>query len=226
MPARGVFITVEGIEGSGKSTQLKRLAAALKEAGHNCVLTREPGGTPLAERVRAILLDPQEEGVDPLTELFLYAAARRQHVSELIGPALETGAVVLSDRFTDATLAYQGFGRLLDLDQLRHLNDLATGGIYPDLTLVFDLPEAAGLRRARSRNEASSALMKESRFEAEDLKFHRRVREGYLALAQEDPRRYAVVDAEGSIDEVAKRMLDAVRSRMPNILASTAGHAR
>jgi dTMP kinase len=215
MTARGIFISFEGIEGSGKSTQLKRVAAALKAAPQNVVVTREPGGTPLAERIRAILLDPQEEGMDATTELLLYAASRRQHVVELIAPALETGSLVLTDRFTDATLAYQGFGRLLNLDQLRTLNDWATGGIYPDVTLIFDLPEAEGLERARSRNVEKN-LMNESRLEGEDLKFHRRVREGYLALSKSD-RRYEVVDARGDVDEVFGRVVAVLRSRFPKL---------
>jgi dTMP kinase len=218
MSTRGIFITVEGIEGSGKSTQLKRLSAALKTSGRNVVVTREPGGTPLAERIRAVLLDPQEEGMDPIAELFLYAAARRQHVADLIRPALETGALVLSDRFTDATLAYQGFGRLLELDQLRLINQIATGGLEPDLTLVFDLSEVTGLGRARARNVASNNEQ-EGRLEGEDLKFHRRVREGYLSLAQTSPR-FAVIDADGSVEEVEARVNAAIAKRFPQLQLS------
>lgn len=215
MSTRGIFITVEGIEGSGKSTQLKRLSAGLKTSGRNVVVTREPGGTPLAERIRAVLLDPQEEGMDPIAELFLYAAARRQHVADLVRPALDTGAIVLSDRFTDATLAYQGFGRLLELDQLRLINHIATGGLEPDVTLIFDLSEVTGLERARARNAASNNEQ-EGRLEGEDLKFHRRVREGYLSLAQTAPR-YAVIDAEGSVEEVEARVNAAIAQRFPQL---------
>lgn len=182
-------------------------------------MTKEPGGTPLADRIRAILLDPQEEGMDSLTELFLYAASRRQHVVDVVRPAIEQGAIVLSDRFTDATLAYQGFGRLLNLDQLRELNDLATDQLAPDLTLIFDLPEASGIERARARNSASSALLNESRLEAEDLQFHRRVREGYLAIAISEPSRCEVIDARGSIEEVATRVVEAINRRAPELLA-------
>ena len=219
MSKRGFFLTVEGIEGSGKTTQLRLLANALKEAGWRVVVTKEPGGTPLADRIRAILLDPQEEGMDSLTELFLYAASRRQHVVDVVRPAIEQGAIVLSDRFTDATLAYQGFGRLLNLDQLRELNDLATDQLAPDLTLIFDLPEASGIERARARNSASSALLNESRLEAEDLQFHRRVREGYLAIAISEPSRCEVIDARGSIEEVATRVVEAINRRAPELLA-------
>jgi dTMP kinase len=209
-----VFITFEGIEGSGKTTQLRRLAELLPAA----VATKEPGGTPISDRVRAILLDPQSTGMDPTTELLLYAASRRQHVVELIGPTLATGGVVLCDRYTDSTLAYQGFGRLLNLDKLRTLNEWATGGLAPDLTLLFELTEEAGLSRARSRNDASTMLQDESRFEAEDLRFHRRVREGYLALARSEPARYVVIDAGGSEDEVFDRMIAALRVRAPGLL--------
>jgi dTMP kinase len=206
-----VFITLEGIEGSGKSTQLRKLAERIP----NALATKEPGGTPTADRIRAILLDTRAT-IDPVAELFLFAASRRQHVMEVIRPALAAGRVVLCDRFTDATLAYQGFGRRLDLDRLRWLNDWATDSLRPDLTLIFDLPEEVGLQRARSRN--SSAPVDEGRFEQEDLRFHRRVREGYLTLAASEPDRYAVIDAAGTPDEVLTRTLDVMRKRAPQVL--------
>jgi dTMP kinase len=206
-----VFITFEGIEGSGKTTQLSRLAARLPEA----VITKEPGGTPLADEIRGILLDARSR-LDPLAEMFLFAASRRQNVVEVIRPALDDGRVVLCDRFTDATLAYQGFGRLLDLDRLRMLNDWATSSLQPDLTVLFDLPEEVGLGRARSRNV--EATKNEGRFEAEDLRFHRRVREGYLALAAAEPGRYVVVDANGPENDVFDRMIAALRRRAPELL--------
>jgi dTMP kinase len=207
-----MFITFEGIEGSGKTTQLKKLAERLE----NVVVTKEPGGTPSADRIRAILLDTSSN-LDPVTEMFLFAASRRQHVVEVIRPALQRGAVVLCDRFTDATLAYQGFGRLLNLDQLRMLNDWATDMLHPHLTLLFDLPEELGLTRARCRN--ASATADEGRFEAEDLRFHRRVREGYLALATAEPDRFVVIDAHGSVEEVFERMMSALVSRAPQLAA-------
>jgi dTMP kinase len=207
-----MFITFEGIEGSGKSTQLKRLAERIPGA----VITKEPGGTPLADRIRAILLDSTAH-IDPTAELFLFAASRRQNVVEVIRPALERGATVLCDRFTDATLAYQGFGRLLNLDQLRTLNGWATDSLVPDLTLLFDLPEDAGLSRARSRN--AEAVQDEGRFEAEDLRFHRRVREGYLALAGAEPSRFVVIDGEGDVDDVFGRVVSELTRRNPEILA-------
>lgn len=213
----GYFLAVEGIEGSGKTTQLRRLAALLREGGRQIVTTKEPGGTPLANRIRAILLDPQEDGMDPLTELFLYVASRRQHVVDIIRPSLDSGAIVLCDRYVDATLAYQGFGRRLDLDRLRALNDWATDSIAPDLTLIYDLPESVGLVRARQRNDSSSQLQGESRLEGEDMRFHRRVREGYLALAEAEPARYAVIDANGTVDEVFDRTWSVVMSRSSHL---------
>jgi len=201
-----MFITFEGIEGSGKSTQLRRLAERIDGA----VLTKEPGGTPLADRIRAILLDSSSQ-LDPVAELFLFAASRRQHVVEIIKPALDRGATVLCDRFTDSTLAYQGFGRLINLDQLRALNAWATTSLTPDLTLLFDLPEEVGLTRARSRN--AEAVRDEGRFEAEDLRFHRRVREGYRTLAFAEPARFVVIDGEGSGDDVFVRVVGEVEKR-------------
>jgi dTMP kinase len=214
--SRGFFLAVEGIEGSGKTTQVARLDQRVRATGQNVVVTKEPGGTLLGDRIRAILLDPQEEGMDPLAELFLYAAARRQHVVELIRPSLERGAVVICDRFTDATLAYQGFGRLLELDRLRQINDWATDRLQPDLTVILDVAESFGLERARARNAAAD-LHHESRFEGEDLRFHRRVREGYLSLAEAEPERYAVVDASGTADEVFARMIETLRARAPRL---------
>jgi len=201
-----MFITFEGIEGSGKSTQLRRLAERIDGAG----LTTEPGGTPLADRIRAILLDSSSQ-LDPVAELFLFAASRRQHVVEIIKPALDRGATVLCDRFTDSTLAYQGFGRLINLDQLRALNAWATNSLTPDLTLLFDLPEDVGLTRARSRN--AEAVQDEGRFEAEDLRFHRRVREGYRTLAVAEPERFVVIDAAGDVDDVFARVVAEVEKR-------------
>lgn len=211
-----MFITFEGIEGSGKSTQLQRVASFLRERGRTVVTTKEPGGTKLADSIRAILLDSGNV-IDPIAEVLLFAASRRQNTVEVIRPATDRGDIVLCDRYTDSTLAYQGFGRLINLDQLRTLNGWATGDLNPDLTLVFDLSEEAGLSRAVRRNSAATA--DEGRFEAEDLRFHRRVREGYLALATAEPRRYAVIDANGTIDEVFERTLAALRGRLPELVA-------
>lgn len=210
-----MFLTFEGIEGSGKTTQMRRLAALLRDAGRTVVETKEPGGTPLADRIRAILLDSANV-IDPVAEVFLFAASRRQHTMEVIRPAVARGEVVLCDRYADSTLAYQGFGRTIDLDRLRMLNDWATDSTAPHLTLVYDLDEETGLTRARHRN--AGAENDEGRFEAEDLRFHRRVREGFLALAVAEPERFAVVDASGTIDEVFDRTLAVVHKRLPDLI--------
>jgi dTMP kinase len=209
-----MFITFEGIEGSGKTTQQQRLAAHLRERGRTVVVTKEPGGTPLADRIRAILLDSASV-IDPIAEVFLFAASRRQHTTEIIEPALRRGEVVLCDRYADSTLAYQGFGRLIDLDRLRALNDWATDSLQPELTLLFDLPEEVGLSRAVSRNAGAS--QDEGRFEAEDLRFHRRVREGYRSMAGSERSRFAIVDATGSVEEVFARTLKTLSERAPQL---------
>ena len=203
-----MFITFEGIEGSGKSTQLRRVAERIPDA----VVTKEPGGTPLADRIRSVLLDSSSH-MDPVAEVLLFAASRRENTLKVIRPALDRGGIVLCDRFTDATLAYQGFGRLLNLDQLRALNAWATNSLVPDLTLLFDLPEQTGLARARSRN--ADASQDEGRFEAEDLRFHQRVREGYLTLAGAEPSRFALIDAVGDVDDVYARVEAVLAVRLP-----------
>ena len=210
-----MFITFEGPEGSGKSTQIARVSAWVREQGRDCVVTKEPGGTPISDRIRAILLDSAASNMDAMTELLLYAASRRQHVVEVIRPTLERGAVVFCDRYTDATLAYQGYGRRLDLGRLQTLNQWATDGLAPDLTLLYDIDEETGLARAHARN--AEMTVDEGRFEAEDLRFHRRVREGYLALEKAEPKRFAIVDARGTIDEVFTRTLDTLRARAPHL---------
>ncbi len=202
------FITFEGIEGSGKSTQLKRLAALLRDRGRPVVVTREPGGCRIADAIRAILLDRTNRDLSPTAELLLYAAARAQHVAEIIRPALASGKIVLCDRFYDATVAYQGYGRGLDTDLISRLNGIAAGALHPDLTLLLDFPVEAGLTRARSRN-AENIGPDEGRFEDESLAFHRRVREGYLALAGKEDR-FRVLAADGSEEEVAARVTAAV----------------
>lgn len=207
-----MFITFEGPEGSGKSTQISRIATWFREQGRSCVVTKEPGGTPISDRIRAILLDSAATGMDALTELLLYAASRRQHVVEVIRPAIERGEVVFCDRYTDATIAYQGYGRLLDLDRLQTLNAWATGGVKPDLTLLFDLNEETGLARAHARNAGMD--VDEGRFELEDLRFHRRVREGYLSLAAAEPDRFVTIDADGTIDEVFARTIAILQPRL------------
>jgi dTMP kinase len=212
---KGVFITFEGIEGSGKSTQIVLLANYLTAHAKAVLLTREPGGTEIGDRVRAILLDPVNRELTPRAELLLYAAARAQHLDELVRPELEAGTIVLCDRFSDATLAYQGYGRGLDVEMIRSLDRMVTAGLRPDITILFDIDAAEGLFRARGRN-SSRGLEAEARFENEELAFHERVREGYLALAKQDAGRFRIVDASPSPDEIQKvvrKIVDDVLNR-------------
>ena len=203
-----LFITFEGIEGCGKSTQAALLGDWFSKHGHRVSMTREPGGCPVSDRIRAILLDPANSSITADTELFLYAAARAQHVAEVIGPALTRGDTVICDRYIDATLAYQGYARGLDLTRIRHLNHLAAGAIVPDLTLLLDFPVELGVQRARQRNHDNAAAH-EGRFECEALAFHQRVRDGYLQLAAEQPR-IEVLDAQGDIDSLHQRIVAVV----------------
>jgi dTMP kinase len=198
---KGVFITFEGIEGSGKSTQIVLLANYLTAHAKAVTLTREPGGTEIGDQVRKVLLDPANKALDPKAELLLYAAARAQHLEELVRPELASGKIVLCDRFSDATLAYQGYGRGLDVDMIRALDRMVTDGLRPDATVLLDVDAAAGLARARGRN-SSRGLETEARFENEDLAFHERVRQGYLTLAGQEPGRFRVVDASPAPDAI------------------------
>jgi len=206
-----LFITFEGIEGSGKSTQIRHLFEFLRGRDLEVLITREPGGTLAGEKVRGILLDPMMKGLIPRAELFLYAAARIQHIEEIIQPALAAGKVVLCDRFVDATVAYQGYGREIPLSEVKVVNSLAALDLKPDLTFLLDLPVEAGLKRARERNEADASSAT-SRFEQEDLDFHGRVREGYLAIAAADRPRVKIIPADQPVERVAKQ-IQAVASR-------------
>ena len=201
-----MFIAFEGIEGAGKGTAARETAGWLSSLGREVVLTREPGGSELGLALRALLLDRQNGDISPEAELFLYLADRAQHVRQVIRPALERGGVVLCDRFACSNLAYQGYGRGMALDMLRSLNDWAVGGLWPDLTLVLDLEPAAGLERARRRNRLLGLEQKEGRFEAEDLTFHTRVREGYRELSRAQPDRVLLVDASGREEDVFRRI--------------------
>lgn len=200
MERRGRFVTLEGPDGAGKSSQAGRLAERLRERGLEVVVTREPGGTELGERVRELLLRSAAPR-DALSDALLFNAARHQLVEEVIRPALERGASVVCDRFTDSTLAYQGYGAGLPLDRLRALADLATGGLRPDLTILFDLPPEEGLRRRAGG--ASAALTRFESAAEHDLAFHRRVREGFLAMAAADAERWRAIDASAASEEVA-----------------------
>lgn len=208
---RGRFITFEGIEGCGKTTQLLLLARHLRDRGVTVVTTREPGGTPLGERVRELLLDPKLTPV-PLVELFLLEAARAQLVANVIAPALEAGKFVLSDRFADSSLAYQGGARRLPRGTVERLNELACAGVVPDRTLVFDIDVELALGRARER---PSTGPDNRRFEDEALAFHRAVSEAYRELARAEPGRVSIVDAGGTPEEVHKRTLAALAGVLP-----------
>lgn len=208
-----MFITFEGIEGCGKSTQINLLAGQLQRLGRQVLLTREPGGCPIADQIRRLLLDADNRTMVPMTELMLYAAARSQHLAEIVQPALTAGSLVLCDRFSDATRAYQAFGRGIDRQVMESLNDLACNGLTPDLTLLLDCQVEVGLARARQRIAGSSGP-KEERFELESLHFHQRVRDGYLQLAAEEPDRFVVIDATASQDQVARTVLQAVQQRL------------
>jgi dTMP kinase len=190
---KGIFITVEGPDGSGKSTQARLLCRLLSRAGLRVVHTREPGGTSIAEAVRRVLLHPSSR-IAPMTELLLYEAARAQHIAEVVRPALERGRTVVCERYTDATVAYQGWGRQLPLSRIRDLNRIATGGLRPDLTLLLDVPVKEGLLRARRGGG--------DRLERESSEFHRRVRRGYLALARREPRRIRLIPWEPGVERV------------------------
>ena len=209
MSAAGVFITFEGGEGCGKSTQLARLAALFERAGLVTAVFREPGGTRLGELVRDLLLDPSHGELDARAELLLYEASRAQLVAERIAPALSVGSVVLCDRFADSTVAYQGHGRGLELDEVTQLNEIATAGVTPDLTILLDIDPALGLGRA---TEVGT-----DRLESEDVAFHARVREGFLRLAASEPDRIATIDANGTPDEVHDAVVAIVTSRLPVI---------
>ncbi|MBQ9407147.1 MAG: dTMP kinase [Desulfovibrio sp.] len=209
-----MFISFEGIEGAGKTTALNYLADLLQSRGHDCLSTREPGGCTLGRNLRSILLDARTRHLSGRAELFLFLADRAQHVAEIIRPALEAGQVVLCDRYTDSTLAYQGYGRGQDIDYLRRLNQAATGGLQPELTLLFDLPVRCGLMRAGERNRAEGLILVEGRFDSESLDFHERVRQGYRALAEEEPQRVAIVDAAQPPEDVVLQCRSALEAHL------------
>lgn len=190
-----MFVTIEGIEGAGKSTLINKLAEHCQQCGLPPLITREPGGIALGRKLRSILLDLRTGALSPTSELFLFMADRAQHVEELIRPALEAGNVVFCDRYMDSTIAYQGYGRGENIDSLKMVNCLATGGLEPDLTFLLDLPVQIGLERAGRRNREEGTVISEGRFDSESVRFHEKVREGYLALARENPQRMVVIDA-------------------------------
>jgi len=208
----GTFITFEGIDGSGKSTQLRLLNNFLRTRGCNVLLTREPGGTKLGLRLREALLDAMEE-VDPLTELLVFAADRAQHVRRVLMPALERGEVVISDRYADATVAYQGAGRGFSPELISQIVQLATGGLKPDLTLLFDLSiDDATARTTRRSTGKSAARSERDRLDIEDADFHARVRQAYLRIAAAEPERVKVIDTSGPVEHTHQRVRELILS--------------
>jgi dTMP kinase len=218
MPHRGKFITLEGLDGTGKSTQLRKLAAVLRAAGHEVIETREPGGTATGEKIRRVLLDSGTAGLSPQSEMALMFASRAQHIAEVIEPALAHGQIVLCDRFTDSTEAYQGSGRKLGSADVLELHRLLCGNLRPDLTILLDSNPAASVGRARRRNRRTSKSAHrahdENRFEQETRAFFARVREGYLAIAKREPQRVVVIDASGTPAQTHEKIVEVVRRKL------------
>jgi dTMP kinase len=205
-----MFITFEGIEGSGKTTQIRHAAEFLKQKGMECVITREPGGTATGLKIRAILLDPESRGMDPSAELLLYMADRAEHINRVVKPSLSDGKTVLCDRYFDATVAYQGYARGLEIDFLKRLHSLVINDLKPDRTILLDLPPETGLERAWKQIKEGKRAGLETRFEKEELAFHDKVRNGYLELASREPERFTVIDAAGSEEEVRNKIIRAL----------------
>ena len=204
-----MFITLEGPEGSGKTTAVEEAVKKLQEIGYQIVRTREPGGTPISEQIRNVILDKGNTAMDPRTEALLYAASRRQHLVEKVWPAIKEGKIVICDRYLDSSLAYQGGARGLGIDNVLNVNMFATEGTYPDLTLLFDIDPKIGLARINA-----NANREVNRLDLEKLEFHNLVRETFLSLAKRYPERYVIIDAIKSKEEVAKATLDAILSRL------------
>lgn len=209
---KGYFITLEGGEGSGKSSQLDRIAECLRKlTSREIIASRSPGGTAVAEKIRSILKTPvPEEDLAPETELLLFAACHRQMTEKLIRPAIERGAIIISDRFTDSTLVYQGYARGIDKDVVRCLNTFSCGDVKPDLTIVLDVDLATSLKRTASRGND----IEQDRFDSESNAFHNAIREGFLDIASKEPERIVVIDATGTIDNVTEKIMEAVRARL------------
>jgi dTMP kinase len=207
-----MFITIEGIEGSGKTTQLRHMVACLTGRGHHCVVTREPGGTEIGKKIRTILLDPSSGALDPMAELLLYAADRVQHINERVTPLLRDGKTVLCDRFIDSTVVYQGYARGIDVGLIHRLHRLILNGVTPDMTILLDLPPEMGLGRAWREINKGKRADNEIRFEEEAIVFHKKVRQGYLELSRLEPERFRVIDA--SPDEArVRREIQSVLSK-------------
>ncbi len=209
-----MFVTLEGIEGSGKTTQVEKIVAFFETRGYDCVTTREPGGTAIGAHIRRLLLDPGNTDLVPQAELLLYTADRVQHIREVIAPALMRGCAVICDRFFDATLVYQGYARGLDRSLIRSLHRLVCDDLQPDITLLLDLSPSLGLSRAWRRIQAGGPLQPESRFEQEAIAFHQRVREGYLDLARKEPQRFHIIDAAQEQDAVTRAVINVLNHRI------------
>ena len=204
-----MFITLEGPEGSGKTTAVESAVKRLQEMGYEIVRTREPGGTPIAEQIRNVILDKANTSMDPRTEALLYAASRRQHLVEKVWPAIKEGKIVICDRYLDSSLAYQGGARGLGIDNVLNVNLFATENTWPDLTLLFDIKPEEGLKRI-----AANASREVNRLDLEKIEFHQKVRESFLYLANKYPERFIIIDASKSREEVAKDTMDAILSRL------------
>lgn len=203
--SRGIFISFEGIEGSGKTTQARLLYNYLYKKGLNPVLTEEPGGTDIGREIRKILLSPGHFNIHPVTELLLYNASRSQHVNEIILPAIKSGRIVITDRFSDSTYAYQGQGRGLNRDIINRIDEISTGGIRPDITILIDVDVNVGLMRNRKANKVD-------RIELEEIQFHRRVRDGYLEIARQEPDRIKIIDGSKEIEEIHREVIAEMES--------------
>ncbi len=206
---KGIFISFEGIEGTGKTIQSKLLYEYLTKKGYKVILTGEPGGTQIGEKIRELLLSIEHKGMTPLAELLLYNASRAQHIQEVILPAMSKGAIVITDRFTDSTVAYQGYGRGIDLNIINSIKKMVAAGLRPDITILLDLDVEIGLRRNRGIN-------KTDRLELEDVEFHKRVRNGYLEIAAREPERIKLIDASKSIKQVQKKIIKIITDFLKN----------
>ena len=204
-----LFITLEGPEGSGKTSAIKLVREALEQMGHEIIMTREPGGTPISEQIRNVILDKDNTAMDPRTEALLYAASRRQHLVEKIWPALKEGKIVFCDRYLDSSLSYQGYARGLGIDDILKVNEYATEGTFPHITFLFDIDPELGLERI-SKNKDREV----NRLDVEKLSFHQKVREGYLILSKRFPDRYIVIDASKPLEEVSSNVLKEILNRL------------
>jgi dTMP kinase len=209
-----MFISVCGVEGAGKTTQLRHISGFLKSTGRNFVMTREPGGTEIGMKIRRILLDPENRDLAPKAELFLYAADRIQHIEQIILPALKEGKIVVTDRFVDSTTVYQGYARGIDLDLVEKINELVLNGLKPDLTLLLDISPAVGLARVRDQFQLGERAESESRFEREELVFHEKIRKGFLTLAQKETNRFRIIDADRDPDMVKQDVIRVLKSAL------------